>query len=99
MTTLDVEALPRRVAHATYALLHLPEIEREYPYGPYKASEVLLCDGESYSAQMTGAALREAQKKGLCMYVPGGEGYWTPTNLAREHKRAFEDRYLRETDE
>lgn len=93
---LDVEALPRRVAHAVHALMEIRNDVTVGPYGPYRASEIVLYDGEAMSVRATAAALREAQKRGLAVYV--GRGLWTAAGIALDHRRAFEDRYIRETE-
>lgn len=94
----DVNDLPRRLAHATHALMAAANVMEGNGPGPLTSAEVCVYDAEALSPRHTGAALREARKKGLVMYVPGGEGYWTPTNFALGYKREFEDRYLRETE-
>lgn len=67
----DVDALPRRQAHALGALFaatesvaggHVPT-----------AAEVCLYDEEAVSVKATAAALREAAKRGLCYCM---SGYW-----------------------
>src|SRR5438045_2742998 len=94
----DVEKLPRRAAHATHALSAASAIGDGGGYGPFTAAEVCVHDSfEALSPRHTAAALRQAQKLGLAMYVPGGAGYWTATNFALEHRRAFEERFLRDT--
>lgn len=93
--SLRVEDFPRRVAHAVHALMEVRNDVTFGPYGPYKASEVVLYDGEALSARSTAAALREAQKLGLAMYL--GRGLWTASNLALDHRRDFEERYVKDT--
>lgn len=96
-TELDVEALPRRVAHVVHAIM---EASGPYAHGSgiLTAREIMLYDAEALSPKATAAGLREAQRRyGLVSYI--GKGLWLPTNLALDHKRAFEDRYIRETDE
>jgi hypothetical protein len=92
---LDVEALPRRVAHVTHALI---EAQSAYAFGqqPLRSGEVVLYDGEALDARQTASALRRARNHGL---VACAGRYWFPTFLALEHRRALEERYLRETDE
>lgn len=97
MSDFDVNALPRRVAHAVHALMEVRNDVTVGPYGHFKASEVVLYDSEALTARHTGTALREAQKLGLAAYI--GRGLWTATNLALENRAAFEERYIRETDE
>lgn len=92
----DVEALPRRVAHAVHALLAVRNDVNIGPYGPFKASEIVLYDGEALSARSTAAALREAQKLGLAVNI---RGFWTAGRDALDNARALEERYLRETDD
>lgn len=95
---LDADALPRRVAHATFALVFRPLMAHDY--GPFTAAEVCEFDGpEAYTPQHTGAALREAAKLGLAMYIPSGGGLWTATNYALDNKQALEDRFLRDTED
>lgn len=97
METVNVEQLPRRVAHAVHALMAVRDDANIGPYGPFLASEVVLYDGEAVSARATAAALREAKKFGLAVYI--GHGLWTATHLALDHASQFEDRYLRDTEE
>lgn len=97
--SLDVDALPARAAHAIHALMAASDIAYGNGIGPFTAAEVCVYDAgyEAITSSHTGAALREAAKLGLCAYIP--PGYWTPTNLARDHKRAFEERFLRDEEE
>lgn len=88
-----VEKLPARMAHALHALL---EATREHVM-PVTAQEIMIYDWEAMSPQGTGAALREAQKRGLAVAVPGG--YWVATNQTNELRYALEDRALRDQDE
>jgi hypothetical protein len=67
------------------------------PYGPYKAAEIMLYDVEAMSPAGTGAALREARKRGLA--ACWGRGLWSSSLLALEHRSAFEERYLRDTEQ
>jgi hypothetical protein len=94
-STALIEALPRRVAHAAYAVIAAAKVGGEY--GPFTAAEVCIYDEEAMSVKGTAAALREAQKRQLAMYVPGGEGYWTATNYALDNWTALQDRFLRDT--
>lgn len=91
---IDVDKLPPRVAHAVHALMYASLPGGGGGFGPFTAAEVCVYDAnwEAFSPSHTGAALREAQKRGLVIFVPGG--YWTPTNLALDHRRAFERRFL-----
>jgi hypothetical protein len=63
------------------------------PYGPFKASEIVLYDSEALNARSTAAALREAQKHQLAAYV--GHGLWAATHFALNHVSDFEERYMR----
>lgn len=93
--TLDVEALPRRVAHAVHAFLACADIAYGNGAGPFTAAEICVYDSyEALTPRHTGAALREASKLGLAQRW---DRYWTSTFLAAEFKTAFEDRFLRET--
>lgn len=87
-----VESLSRRTAHAVFALLE-SSIQLNMPV---TAQEVMVYDGEALTAQSTGSALREAAKLGLAGYTGR---YWIPSTRAYDLRRAFEDRYLRETEE
>lgn len=89
------DRLPRRTAHAVHALMEVRNDPSIGPYGPFKASEVVLYDSEAMSARATAAALRHAQRFGLALYV--GRGLWTATNAALNLGREFEDRYCRDT--
>lgn len=90
-----VAALPRRVAHAMHALLAASSAYGA-GQGPHTAAEVCVYDShEAYSPRHTGQALRQAQARGLCV---NAGGYWFPTNLAYEHRRAFEERYIADED-
>lgn len=93
---LDVDALPRRVAHVTHALM---ESSTQYAFGMglRTPSEVMIYDEEALSLSATSHALVRAMRRGLV--DRGGHGLWFPTNLALDHRRAFEDRYLRDTGE
>lgn len=99
---MDVQSLPRRTAHAVHALLAASNTVQGGQHLP-PAHDVCLWDGEALSVRGTAAALVHAQRLGLAVYVPDMQnralGYWTPTQLALEHRRAFEDRYLAETDD
>lgn len=90
---LIVADLPRRVAHATYALLYATREEKMPPY----AREVVLYDPEALSAQETGTALHQASRYGLTVRAPGG--LWLAREAAHELEAALEERFLRETDE
>lgn len=93
--TLDVEALPRRVAHAVHALM-----EASGPYafgmGALRPSEVMLYDAEAISPSATNHALLRAMRD-YDLVDRARTGLYFPTTLAYENRLAFEDRYLRET--
>ena len=91
---MNVAELPARVAHATHALMAASHPSMGGGQGPFTAAEVCIYDApwEALSARHTGAALREAQRRGLAVHIPGG--YWIPTGLAYEARSALEDRYL-----
>jgi hypothetical protein len=99
MAGIDVAALPRRTAHAVSALMQAANIMEGNGAGPFTAAEVCVYDSEAMSVRHTAAALRAGQRAGLCVYIPGGEGYWTPTNAALDQKREFEERFCDETEE
>jgi hypothetical protein len=92
--TVDVEALPRRVAHVVHALL---EAQGPMAHGPMplRCREVMEYDGEALTARATGRALQRARDRGLAQ---NWGSLWSPTFLASHYKRQFEDRYLRETE-
>jgi hypothetical protein len=89
---LQADALPRRTAHAVYALV---VASRDGGATLPTAREVMIYDEESLSGQSTGRALHDASKYGLCVRAPGG--YWCPLNGAYELFPELEERYLRET--
>lgn len=89
-----VEDLPRRVAHATHALL-VASREFGQTSGMPTALEVLVYDGESLSVRSTSAALRAAAARGLVMHVP--PRYWVARGSAHVLEGELEERYLRET--
>lgn len=89
----QVAALPRRVAHATYALLAWG---RDHPYGPHRPGEVVLYDPEAPSATSTSGALCRAMRNhGLA--DRWGRGLWSPSPLAQDLFPALEDRFLADT--
>lgn len=90
----QVAALPRRTAHAVFALL---EAQRQDGYGPFKASEVVIYDSEARSAVSTGRALFHAMS--LRLADRWGVGLWSPTLQATLLREALEERFLRETEE
>ncbi len=89
----QVAALPRRAAHATYAL---HAWIRDY-IGPAKASEVVIYDVEALDSRSTGRALAAAQKLGLV--ERWGAGLWTMTLHGGDLAGALEDRFLAETED
>jgi len=93
---MTVDELPARVAHAVHALMYASLPSGGGETGPFTAAEVCVYDAhwEAITPRHTAAALREAQKLGLCVYVP--PGYWTPTNRALEQRRRFDDRFARD---
>lgn len=94
---MNVDELPPRVAHAVHGLLAASSIGMGGGSGPFTAAEVCVYDFDALSPRGTGAALREAAKRGLVVFVP--PRYWTPTNATLDHRRAFEDRALRDEDQ
>lgn len=66
---IDVDALPRRTAHALYALLATSRDLRMPP----TAAEICHYDEEAVSVRATAAALREAAARHLCVCAGG---YW-----------------------
>lgn len=82
--SVSVPTLPRRVAHATHALLTAWPIDG----GPQRAGEVCVYDREALGP-------REARRFGLVINICGS---WVATDLARGLERALEDRYLAETE-
>lgn len=92
--TSFADGFSRRVAHAVHALMEVRNDLSVGPYGPFKAAEIVLYDGEALTARHTAAALRQAERLGLAVNI---SGYWTATNLALDHCRDFEDRYMRDT--
>jgi hypothetical protein len=90
----QVAALPRRVAHATYALLAWG---RDHPYGPHRPGDVVLYDAEAPSASSTSGALCRAMRNhGLV--DRWGRGLFTPTLLGQDLFPALEARFLAETE-
>jgi len=90
----QVATLPRRVAHATYALLAWG---RDHPYGPHRAGDVVTYDPEALSVRSTSDALFRAMKRGLV--DRWAIGLWSPTLLAGDLFPALEDRCLAETED
>lgn len=90
---LDVDALPRRQAHALYALFAWCH---ENPNSIPTAAEVCSFDEEAVSVKATASALREAAKRGLCICAGG---YWCPMGDALiAGRQPFEDRVARDLD-
>lgn len=88
----QVAALPRRTAHAAYALYAWINDNM----GPARTSEVVVYDKEALDARSTGRALAAAKRVGLVDYW--GSGLWTLTPHGRDLAGALEDRFLRETE-
>lgn len=88
-----VDALPPRVAHAVHALM----VATAEAVMPCTAAEVCVYDAnwEALSGRHTGAALRDASRRGLCGHAGP---YWIASEFALDHKAAFEVRYLRDDD-
>jgi hypothetical protein len=88
---LDVDALPRRQAHALHAVFAWCH---ENPNSFPTAAEACVFDEESDGPLSTGCALREARKRGLCALVDGG---WLPIGDALTvGRQPFEDRVARD---
>lgn len=87
----QVSALPRRVAHATHALL---EASREHNM-PVKAGEVVIYDIEALDARTTGRALSRAQRLG---FAACARPYWIPTRAAYDAREDLEQRFLADTE-
>lgn len=90
-TVLTVPGLPRRTAHALFALM---VAEQEIKMPP-TAREVMVYDTESLSVHSTAAGLRHAQRLGLAATV---NGLWVSANAAKEQYGNLEDRVLGEQD-
>lgn len=90
----QVAALPRRTAHAAYAIFAAREAAG-LP-GPVTAREVLIQDKESLSVQSTAAALASAQRHRL---VQCWGGVWSALPAAYALRNALEDRFLADTRE
>jgi acetylornithine deacetylase/succinyl-diaminopimelate desuccinylase-like protein len=84
--------MPRRMAHALHALL---EAEREHKM-PVTAREVCVYDEEASGPLGTGAALREARKRGHATFTGR---YWVASFPTYELRYDLERRYLRETEQ
>jgi hypothetical protein len=95
MTELDVEALPRRVAHVVHALI---ESSSPYAYGEgfRSVGEVMVYDAEAITPNATNSALLRAMRQ-YGLVDRAGQGLYFPTNLALDHRRQLEDRFLCET--
>lgn len=86
-----VAALPRRTAHALYALTACAR--SMHGSGPFFASEIVLYDPEAVSALATGAGLAHARKHGL---ADNTAGLWWATSLGNSLWRHLEARVLDE---
>lgn len=95
---IPIKDLPRRVAHVTYALM---ESSSPYAYGvgPRTTREVMEYDSEALTLSSTFDALSRAMGIGLVARTFGRPTLWFPTNLAYDHRSAFEDRFLRDTED
>lgn len=91
--TDEVARMPQRMAHALHALVAATTV---HPPMPRTAAEVCIHDS-GWGPLSTGAALREAARRGYCVRTSGG--YWVAANRALELRAALEDRYLAETDD
>jgi hypothetical protein len=90
----QVAALPRRTAHAAFALLDaVLELNM-----PPTAAEICTFDIESLGVRETANALASAKRHGLAIYEPGMR-LWVPTVAAMNQRQALEDRFLAETEE
>lgn len=88
----QVAALPRRVAHVSYAVI----ATAADIHGPVSPSEVILFDPESPSLAATCSALRRAINAGLV--DRWGWGVYVSTLHAHDLHTALEDRFLSETE-
>lgn len=93
---MNVTDLPRRVAHATHALM-----EASSPYafghGPRTTREVMEYDVDALTLSSTFEALSRAMKHGLVARTLSRPVLWFPTNLAHTLRGELEDRFLNET--
>jgi hypothetical protein len=80
-----------RVVRVVHALL---EAQREAGI-PVTAGEVCVYDDGALTVRSTGAALREAARRGLAAFTGR---YWLATNEAMDRRREFEDRALAQID-
>lgn len=94
---LDVDALPRRVAHVAHALMAASD-PMAFGIGPLKVSEIMIYDGESLSPAATNSALLRAMRKHR-LVDRVGYGLYIPSIIALDNRAALEERYLRDTDE
>ncbi|HET7455429.1 MAG TPA: hypothetical protein VFJ76_07910 [Solirubrobacterales bacterium] len=85
-----VKKLPRRVAHAAFAVL-----EATAQGVPATPSEAILFDQESPSLAAFCSALRRAIDRGLV--DRWGRGVYVPTMRAHDLRTLLEDRYLADT--
>jgi hypothetical protein len=95
---IRIKDLPRRVAHATHALM---ESSSPYAYGmgPRTTREVMEYDSEALTLSSTFGALSRAMKRGLVARTFGRPALWFPTNLAHDLRGPLEDRFLLDTEE
>lgn len=92
-----VKDLPRRVVHATHALM---ESSGPYAYGvgPRTTREVMEYDSEALTLSSTFDALSRAMRKGLVARAFGRPALWFPTNVAYDLRGQLEDRFLLDTE-
>ena len=97
----NLDVLGQHVKDETVDLVYLdPPFKSNADYNVLFSSHgtkaaAQIYDGEALTARHTGATLRAAQEAGLA--VRAGR-YWVATNAALDRHRAFEDRYLRDTE-
>jgi hypothetical protein len=85
-----VDDLPRRTAHALYALLCASTEQN----APPTAAEACIYDEEAPNAQGTGQALRNGHRLGLCFNT---RGFWWPQPALYDLRTELEARFLRDT--
>lgn len=88
-----VAALPKRIAHAVYAL---QGIHNDLGTGPWKTNEIIYYDPEALAVSETYSALYRAAERGLV--IRWGSGLWSTTPEADDLKEELEDRFLKETE-
>lgn len=86
-----VDGLPRRTAHALYALLAATQAVNM----PVRSSEIIVYDEEALSTQQTAAGLRHAARLGLAACI---NGLWVASAIGNELRRPLEERYCAETE-